>query len=62
MELVVVLALIILIPIALLLWRRHDSGPGEPGTDPQANRDVARHGGQPPQEQQRGWDSAGGHL
>ena len=62
MELVVVLALMILIPIALLVRRRRHSGPGEPGTDPRANQDIARLGGPPPQEQQRGWDSAGGNL
>ncbi len=40
--------LVIATPIALLVWRRRDSGPGDKGTDPHANRNHAADGGPTP--------------
>lgn len=45
---IVFFALVILAPIALLVWRRRDAGPGEEGTDPLGNHDIARNGGPTP--------------
>jgi hypothetical protein len=44
----VLFALIIAAPFALLAWRRRDSGPGEDGTDPHANRNYPAEGGPTP--------------
>jgi hypothetical protein len=63
MELVVVLALVVLIPIALLLWRRRDDWSGERGNDGQANRDLGRHGGPPvSSHEQNDWGGTGSNL
>jgi hypothetical protein len=41
-------ALVVLAPVALLVWRRRDSAGGEAGTDPHANRNYAADGGPTP--------------
>jgi hypothetical protein len=61
MKLVLVFALLVVVPIALLLWSRRDSGGGERGTDPHANRDLGRHGG-PPEGPRDGGFGASGDL
>ncbi len=53
-------AVVLLVPIGLLVWRRRDSGPGAGGTDPRGHRNTGSAGGPPPQGD--GWGGADGNL
>jgi hypothetical protein len=43
----VFLGLVVLVPIALLLWTRRNQIPGDPNQDPLANRNLGANGGEP---------------
>ncbi len=47
MELALVLVVMVAVPVVALVWTRRGRGDGEPGTDPQAHRDIGAGG--PPQ-------------
>lgn len=62
MKLLLVFVLLVVVPIALLLWSRRGSSGGEAGTDEHANRNLGRHGGPPEGGARDGGFGAGGDV
>ena len=61
MELALVLVLMVAVPVIALVWTRRGRGDGEPGTDPQAHRDIGA-GGHPEHARGSEWGGGGSNI